>query len=265
MAVDKTITSSTPIPGTGGVTYGQARHVKRAYGKPLGVGTLLARDGAWDRKRVVTNVVYGGLVTTPNGDRSLYTITLQPLGQLFADGRMQPTKWGTKQVDYVLEVPNQHITAYELRGWHVVEPYVPQPLKPMPKAGRREYEPNRPPHVGPPGHLLLDQRSDAEIRADLDARHQRMHEETSVADKVASADKAAEYGLYEYSPVEASQFQPYGTPQTVHVTEAEAEFCCHAVGACPAGTTLYIAPSVTCFRVYGFKLPTGQCYTLTGT
>lgn len=111
----------------------------------------------------------------------------------------------------------------------------------------------------------------------IEQRHARMHAETSVAQKVASADQAASFGLYEYSQVSADQFRPFGEPKTVHWTVEPGEFNyltpeqmyngdrSYERQVCPPGTELHIAPSVTCFRVFGFRLPDGRYYLLTGT
>lgn len=78
-------------------------------------------------------------------------------------------------------------------------------------------------------------------------------------DRVRSAHHAAMAGLYEYSPVRPEQFRPYKVEQT-HVTTRRNEFL-----LCPAGTTLHLSPSVTCWRVTGYVLPLGQQFLLTAT
>lgn len=128
MTKHPTILADTVIPGTTN-SYGEARHVRKAYGAAVQPGTLLARQGAWQHKRVVTNVVYGGVVETQHGPRHAFTITVQPLGQLFADGRMQPTPWGHKVKDLYVEVEGDSVCHYDLSGWRVVECFAPKPPK----------------------------------------------------------------------------------------------------------------------------------------
>src|ERR1043166_2616597 len=61
------ITAATPVPHAPGVTYGQLCPVRRKHAGLLQPGTILARDGAWQRKAVVTHVVYGGSAAYGDG------------------------------------------------------------------------------------------------------------------------------------------------------------------------------------------------------
>lgn len=106
---------------------------------------------------------------------------------------------------------------------------------------------------------------------------EQLHEELEkmpVAEKVRSANDAAFFGIYEYSPVPAAGFSPWGVTG-VHVTERDGEFSYltaegmehgdYTPAPCPAGTALHLTPSVTCWRVGGFVLPDGRHYVLSGT
>lgn len=112
-------------------------------------------------------------------------------------------------------------------------------------------------------------------RESLEVRHQRMHDQTPLAEKVQSAKEAAEFGIYEYTRVAPDQFTPFGSPMTVHTTQQPHEFGYltrdmmdggdYCPTDCPVGTVLHVAPSVNQFRVFGFVLPNGEHYHLTGT
>jgi hypothetical protein len=119
------ITAATPVPHAPGVTYGQLCHVRRKHAGLLQPGTILARDGAWQRKAVVTHVVYGGSAAYGDGGtQHVFTVGLQALGNFYADGRMEP---GPRPVYREVQVTTTTglVGSYSLGGWAVVESTVP--------------------------------------------------------------------------------------------------------------------------------------------
>src|ERR1043166_4436194 len=105
------ITAATPGAHAPGVNYGALLH--------------LARDGAWQRKAVVTHVVYGGSAAYGDGGtQHVFTVGLQALGNFYADGRMEP---GPRPVYREVQVTTTTglVGSYSLGGWAVVESTVP--------------------------------------------------------------------------------------------------------------------------------------------
>jgi hypothetical protein len=61
------------------------RTVPITPGRPLKVGDLLARNGAWDRKYKVLGISLG---QCPWSNEEVWLIKVETLGQFFADGRV---------------------------------------------------------------------------------------------------------------------------------------------------------------------------------
>jgi len=119
------IQADTPVPYAPDHTYGQLCHVRRSYTGAIQAGTLLAKDGAWDRKAVVAYVVYGGSTVRQGYTYHAFTVGLLALGRFYANGQLQPASAKPGVRELVVETINGLAGRYNLLGWCVVEPFAP--------------------------------------------------------------------------------------------------------------------------------------------
>lgn len=77
------------------------------YHTELKVGSILVRNGAWNRKyRVVAITKQGDPVSTQNGQREVtnYTVEVEFLGHYYATGRFVPPGKGVRNTEHAVSV-----------------------------------------------------------------------------------------------------------------------------------------------------------------
>jgi hypothetical protein len=120
------ITADSVVPYTKGVTYGQLCNMRRHSGLKIRTGQLMAYNGAWDRKAVVTHVTYMGSYEKHGYVYHAFTIGIQQLGSFYSTGVLKPSKCALRELQ--VETSSTMIGGYELQRWTPVQPFVP-PVK----------------------------------------------------------------------------------------------------------------------------------------
>lgn len=117
------ITADTPVPHTKGIKYGQLCNVRRKSGLEIRTGQLLAYEGSWDRKAVVTHVTYMGSYEKHGYIYHAFTIGIQQLGSFYSTGALRPSKCAPKELE--VETSGTLVGDYHMQRWTPVEAFVP--------------------------------------------------------------------------------------------------------------------------------------------
>jgi hypothetical protein len=121
------ITADTVVPYTKGIKYGQLCNVRRHFDLEIRQGQLLAYNGAWDRKAVVSHVHYCGSYEKHGHTQHVFTVGIQQLGNFYATGKFKTSKPPLRELQ--VETSDGHTGSWHLNRWVPVQPFTPPTTK----------------------------------------------------------------------------------------------------------------------------------------